>query len=269
MDSEAGRIRGIASSSEISRLGECAGINPVAARSRAIVPQPRKSRQLLAALDLLLANRVLQVGECLAVDLLQHFGERRVEWIAVIPGQVEDRIGKLPALLLIQLADLQENLRQNRLIQARIAWTWDRHVLPLQPTGRVGEGPILLRKPGTRQSINRGLNLLHLLGRDPGRSPEFARFVGIDFADDHKIRLLERIDVLFRVWADLDAIHPEGEEALDNSLVHVVPEEGPRVVSIDFRQIVEGPVVLHVGRRAIERLEQADGELRRVPIVIQ
>ncbi len=116
--------------------------------------------------------------------------------LCVRPAHVQDRIGELAALLLIQVADVHEDLREDVLVQPRIARHRQRGILPLQPARRVGEAPVLLRKPGARQTIDRRLDLLHLVRRRAGRPPELARLVRIDFADHQPVGLLQCLDVL-------------------------------------------------------------------------
>src|SRR5882762_6417181 len=101
----------------------------------------------------------------------------------VRPSQVENRIGKLSALLLVQIADLQENLRDDVLIEPRVARRRQRRIFPLEPARRVGEAAVLFREPGARQTVYRRVDLLLLLWRGAGSVPELARFVRIDPAD--------------------------------------------------------------------------------------
>ena len=62
-----------------------------------------------------------EIGERLPVDLLRHLGQRRAVRIGVVRTiAFRIGIGKLAALLLIQFAHLQEDRRQNVLIQPRL-----------------------------------------------------------------------------------------------------------------------------------------------------
>ena len=109
---------------------------------------------------------------------------------------------------------------------------------------------------------------LHVLRGDAGRFPELAGLVRIDFADHQPVGLLQGVDILLRVRTDGDSVHAEREHALDGAAVHVVPDFGPGVLAFELRQIVERPVVLLPRGVAVERLEQRDGELRRVRPVV-
>src|SRR5262245_46026218 len=97
--------------------------------------------------------------------------------LGVGPPRVEDRIRKLAAVLLIQGTDLQENLREDVLIESRVTGCGECDVLPLEPARRVDERAVLLGKTRARQTIDRRLDRLHLLGCGAGRLPEFAGLV--------------------------------------------------------------------------------------------
>src|ERR1022692_4493154 len=92
-------------------------------------------------------------------------------------------LGKRASLFLVQLPDLQEDLRQNVLVEAAVSGRRQRNTLPLQPARRVDKGPILLGEASSGQAIDRRIDLLHLLGRGARRLPEGAGLVGVDFAD--------------------------------------------------------------------------------------
>src|ERR1700719_1548224 len=130
MHTQTRRIGGIASRRLIAGFGEGAGVNPVAARRRTIIFQPREARKLLAGLDLLLSRGILQIRERLAVDFLQYLGQRWARGVAVIPRNVQDGIGELAAFLLVQFADLQENLRHDGLVQPGISCRWQGRIFP-------------------------------------------------------------------------------------------------------------------------------------------
>ena len=94
-----------------------------------------------------------------------------------------------------------------------------------------------------------------------GRAPEFAGFVGIDFAYDQPVGLFQSVDILVGVGANHDSIHAERENALDLAFVHVVPDIDPGIIAIDLRKIVEGKVVFFGGGRSVKRFQERDGEL--------
>src|SRR5438094_2590816 len=128
---------------------------------RTIVLQPGKSRKLLAGFDLLLRRWILKICQRLAVDFLQHLSEGRTRWDSVVPRQVQDGIGELAAVLFVQLADLQENLRHDGLVQPGVSRCRQGRILPEQPARGIGERTVLLGKTSARQTVHRGLNLLH------------------------------------------------------------------------------------------------------------
>src|SRR5216684_5697963 len=123
-------VRRIAPCCLISRFGEGAGVNPIPAGRRAVIFEPREAGKLLAGLDLLLRRGILEIGERLAIDFLQYLGQGRARWGAVIPSQVQDRIGELPAVFFVEFADLQENLGHDCLVQPGISGRWYGRILP-------------------------------------------------------------------------------------------------------------------------------------------
>ena len=98
------------------------------------------------------------VGQRLAVDLLGALRQRRVPRRGVSPRHVQYRVGELAAVLLVELADPEEYLRQDILVQAAVSGRWQGGVLPLQPARRVDEGAVFLGKAGAGQPVDRGLD---------------------------------------------------------------------------------------------------------------
>jgi len=121
----------------------------------------------------------------------------------------------------------------------------------LQPARRVYERPVFFGEACSGKAVHLRLDRLGFFGRYAGGSPEVAGFFGINVADDQELGFLERIDILLRIGTDSDAIHAEGEQAFDFSFVHVVPDVGPGIFPIDFRQVIEGPTILLVGSGAV------------------
>ncbi len=189
--------------------------------------------------------------------------------LRVGPAGVEDRIGELAPFFLIEIANLQEDLREDVLIEARVAGRRQRRVLPLQPARGIDERPILLGEARARQAIDRRRDLLHVVRARAGRAPELARLVGIDLADDEPVGLLQRVDVLARIRPDLHTVHAEREDALDVACVHLVPDLRPGVIAIDLRQVVERPVVALLRRVAVHRFQKRDGEFWCVRPVVE
>ena len=180
----------------VSGFGPGTAIQPVAAGGGAVVLEPGEAGKLLAGLDLLLRLRVLEIGQGLAVDLLGELGQRWMQRIGVGPGEVQDRVGELAALLLVQLPHLQEDLRHDVLVQPRLPRRRQGHVFPLQPARGVGHRPVLLGEPRAGQAIDRGVDLLHLVLADTRRHPELAGLVRIDLAHDEEVAFLQGLDVL-------------------------------------------------------------------------
>src|SRR5262249_1421574 len=150
VDTETGRILGTPALRHRSSLGPRSAVQPVATECRAVVLECREARQLLARADWLIV-RVGDVGQRTTVDLARQLGKGAVERIDVVPREVENRLGEFTAFLLIQLPHLEEDERQDLLIQLRVAWRRQGDVLPLQPARRVDKGTVLFGEAGTGQ----------------------------------------------------------------------------------------------------------------------
>src|ERR1043166_1536925 len=126
--------------------------------------QQIKTGQQLPGLDLLIAlsGGIGEIGERLSLDLLRGFRERRMFGLRVRPPRVQDRIGERAAVLLVERAHAHEDLREDVLVEPRVARRRQRRVLPLQPSRGVDEGPVLLREAGAREAVDRRLDPLHL-----------------------------------------------------------------------------------------------------------
>src|ERR1035438_8995775 len=94
---------------------------------------------------------IVQVGDCPAVDLLGDFFERWLRRIRIPPVQVQHRFGRRATLLLIKLANLQEDARNDLLIRLGLARRIHGLPLPLDPARRVGKRAVLLGEVGGRQ----------------------------------------------------------------------------------------------------------------------
>jgi hypothetical protein len=253
----------------IARFGERACVNPNPARSRAVVFEPRKTGKLLTGFNLLLGGGVFEIGERFAIHFFQYFCQGRIQAIAVIPSEIQNWIGELSAIFFVQIADFQEELRHDSVIEPAITRQRNGGVFPKQPARGIREGTIFFGKAGAGQAVDRGLDLFHVALGDNARGlPEFAGLVGINFADDEPLRFFERIDVFVGIGTNGHAVHAKGKHALDGALVHVVPQVGPGIIAVHFRQIIERPTVLLGGSVPIECLEETDREFRRVAVVV-
>jgi hypothetical protein len=65
--------------------------------------------------------RICNIRERLAVDLLCDFAERRMLGFAIGPGKIDDWIRELASFGLVKVANLEEDLSQDVLIQAALA----------------------------------------------------------------------------------------------------------------------------------------------------
>ena len=111
-----------------------------------------------------------------------------------------------------------------------------------------------------------------------GRLPEGRRLDLDVLDDDQPLQLRERRDHSWRVRAETDRVHPEGDETLRARLlaagprrvaaVHVVEDVHPGIVAVDLRQPRVAEVVFLRRGLAVGRLEQGDHELRVVGPVV-
>src|SRR5215472_14130877 len=100
--------------------------------------------------------------------------------LRVGPPGVEDWIGELSPVFLVELPDLEEYLREDVLVEARVAGGRQRRVLPLEPPGGIDERPILLGESRAREPVDGRLDLFHLVRAGARRAPELARLVRVD-----------------------------------------------------------------------------------------
>src|SRR5207248_5382579 len=82
---------------------------------------------------------IRDVRDRLAAGLLEDLFQIRIDRVRVVPGDVQDLLGKRAALLLVELADGEEDAGEHLLIRLRLTGRIDRLPLPLQPARRVGE----------------------------------------------------------------------------------------------------------------------------------
>ena len=140
---DAGRvgIAGVAAGHVVAGLVVAAGIDPAAACRLAVVAQGGEADDLLALGEHDLA-RVVRIGDVLgrvAVDFLGQLVGRRIAGILVAPVQIEDRLGKRAALLLIERLEAQVELRHDPGIVLGFAGRRAAGPVPLQPAAGIGE----------------------------------------------------------------------------------------------------------------------------------
>src|SRR5262249_27299305 len=123
MYAQTGRICRITTLRSCTSIRPGAAIEPVSARGAAVVAQPGKAGKLLAGLPLIRRRQliVLEIGQRFPVDLLGHFRERRIVWIAVWPVCIQNRIRELAALFLIERSHSKEYPGQDFLVQLGVS----------------------------------------------------------------------------------------------------------------------------------------------------
>src|SRR5580698_4355807 len=104
--------------------------------------------------------------------------------VSVRPTQIQNRVGEFSAFLLIEIANPQENLRDDVLVKPRLSWRWDRGIFPRHPTRGVGHAAVLFGKACAGQAINCGLDVFLFFSRDPWGTPKLAGLILVNFAHD-------------------------------------------------------------------------------------
>src|ERR1700757_798174 len=103
-------------------------------------------------------------------------------WIGIVPGQIQNRIRKLPALFFVQVTNTQKNLRDDVLVEAGITGRGHGSILPRDPARRVRHASVFFGEAGAGQPVHRSLDVLLFVGSGSWSTPELAGLVGIDFA---------------------------------------------------------------------------------------
>ena len=182
----------------------------------------------------------------------------------------------MPPSFGVELAQLQEETRDDLLIAKRVAGRVECDVLPLGPSRGVDERPVLLREAGSRKEKDfrfdsggvrrRGV----IFRREVFCLPEAGRFCFEAIGDDQPLQLRKSRQHLRRVGPVRNRIHAEGDQAFHLTGVHLVEDESPAVVVglAELGKEVITETVLLRGLLAVVRLQETCDELGRVgPIV--
>ena len=198
INTQARRIVRAASLHHRSGLGPRAAVQPVAAEE--VVPSSRNAANpgsCCPAFSERFGLLVADIGQRLAVDLLRHLRQRWMVRQRVVPRRVQDRIGKLATFLLVQLADLQEDLRQNVLIESAVARRRDSAAyFHCSQRAELTKVPSFSANPAPGSRYTVVLICFISSGSGARRLPEGAGLVGIDFAHHQEVGLLQRVNVL-------------------------------------------------------------------------
>ena len=183
--------------------------------------------------------------------------------IGVVPGQVQDRVGKRAAVLAIHLAHPVEDPGHDPDVGLRFARRVGRLPVPLQPARRIDQRAVLLGEAGRRQLEHFGLDARRI-GRilRPEILPE-PRGLGVErIHRDEEFQLAQRLADLAPVRERLQRIEALADVAVHLAVRHHL-EGFDDVVerNVEFRQPVVGPVVVGARGVAIDRLLEADEEL--------
>src|ERR1700727_59772 len=97
--------------------------------------------------------------------------------IRICPTQIQNGVGKFSAILLIKVANPQENLRDDVLVQPRLAGRWNGGIFPSYPACRVDHAAIFFGKARAGQPVNRGIDVLLFFDSNSRSSPELAGLI--------------------------------------------------------------------------------------------
>ena len=247
------RVARVAARHLVALLGVAAREDPAAGRGRTVIAQLREAVELLPGLEGRLAGGVLEVGQRPAVHLLGELLGIGIDRIDVVPGEVQERIGKRAAVLAIHFAQAMEEPSHDPDVGLRFARRRRRLPVPLQPARRIDERAVLFGEAGGRK--------LEHLRLDRGRIGRIVRTEILPEARRLRVERVHHHEVFefAESTADLALVREglERVEALADVAVHLAVrhhlESLDDVVerNVEFRQPVIGPVV--IGCRGVRR----------------
>ena len=240
------RVGRVASGGQVALLRVAAAVDPVARHGAAVVLQLREAGHLLAGGEALCRRLVRHVGQEPPVQLARD--AVRIGLVAVVPGEVPDRLREHPVLLVRALHGLGEPVDDVE-IGTAVGDGLHRAVAPLRPAPAVDDAALLLDAGGGGEHEH--------LGRDLGRIdarplPEARRLVLEQIGDHHPFELVQPGPDQARVGAAHRGVLAEAEEPLHLAGQHGVGEREERVA-----------LALESARRASGRYEKAKSFSRR------
>ncbi len=261
------RVRGVAPRHLVTLLRKAAGKDPAAGCGGAVIAQLRECVEQLAGAQRYGTRIVPDVGQGPAVHVLGELLRIGVRRIGIVPGQIQDRVGKRAALRAVHFTHAMEYSGYNPDIRLGLARWLSGLPVPLQPAGRVDQRAVLLGEACCRQ--------LEDLGLDAGRVGRILRPEILPEAGGLRIqRVHDDEEFQFsQCRADLAAVR-EGlhrVEALADIAVHLAVrhhfERANDIVhrNVELRQPVIGPVIVGPRGVTVYCLLEADGEF---PVVL-
>ena len=159
---EARRIGGRPALGVVAGLGVDARVEPVAAHRRAVVLELTEAVELLAGgakhLGLVLRDPGCRRAPCRSSPSGPRRGRARRDSCRSTTT-FSTCSGSAPPSFCVEVAHREEDARQDLLVGTRLAGRIEGLPLPLQPAGRVGEGPVLLGEARGRKLEDLGLDL--------------------------------------------------------------------------------------------------------------
>jgi hypothetical protein len=151
----------------------------------------------------------------------------------VIPGEVAQALVLRPGRVPIKVLESTPEVIDKPQVRARVTGRIDRLVVKLQQPLRIGEGAILLGRPGGGQQEDLGLDLrwLPALGRGV---PESCRLGLVEVDRDQPIELGQGPALEAGVGATVRGVLPEHDEAFDLAVRHRRRGGDVRVVARQF-----------------------------------
>src|ERR1700691_852834 len=94
--------------------------------------------------------------------------------IRVCPTQIQNGVGKFSAFLFVEVANPQEDLRNDVLVQPRLSRWRNGGIFPCDPARGVGHAAIFFGKARAGQPVNGGIDVLLFFASNSRSSPELA-----------------------------------------------------------------------------------------------
>ena len=187
----------------------------------------------------------------------------------VIPAHPQQRFSAFPPFGAIHFTQTMVNPGQDFAVVARFTRCILAFPVPLQPAAGVGNRPVFFCKTGGRQAEHFGLNrcridVVHLAVV----LPEVGGLGHQRIDNHHVFQFAQAANDLVFVRERRHRVKALADVARNVALIHHVEILNDVVGLVPFRQPLEAPVVFLLRGIAIERLHQADEELRIVTPVV-
>ncbi len=178
--------------------------------------------------------------------------------MAVVPPEIEDRLGESTALSVVELLHPKVEFVNDLAVGSRLTGRVTPLVTPLAPSATVGDASLLLKRDSTGKPKDLGLDFIR---SHTGSLPEVRGLTGEDVDIHHPVELGHGDPVFIRVGTTTGWILSPGKEPRKLPLIHLIEEHQPRGV-LPVIQLGKPGVPEIVRRRRLvpkKGLEEAHG----------